>query len=261
MSFQPFSVNKIGGEEMPQKLLYNVFKTLTDRSYKPTAVVLDEDETSSPAQDKSGKMFIDQWTPAVKDKRMITNEAYVPFDHPHLTLHIRGDQPTINDLKEMCRSLCFSSQSIHETADSYRLPVKDFNTSIEAFVYSRVVGFYTPDDDKQFKWTETDRNEQLAAAYSGLIDFNAARERGIAKEVAQESLPQNLLINATVTGSLGDWLRLLERVTLMRSSYEMKSLIDLIVIEIRKWVPEIYSWWYSGLEKKRTKKKQRWIAA
>ena len=75
MSFQPFSVNKIGGEEMPQKLLYNVFKTLTDRSYKPTAGVLDEDETSSPAEDKSGKMFIDQWTPAVKDKRMITNDC------------------------------------------------------------------------------------------------------------------------------------------------------------------------------------------
>ena len=241
---------------MPQTLLYSVFKTLTDRAYKPNSPMLDEDDDTSPAEDVNGKLFIKQWSPAVRDQKMITKEAYVPFDHPHLTLHLRGDQPTVNDLKEMCRSLCFNTQSIHETADAYRMPVKDFNHSIEEFVYSRVVGFYSPDDDKEFKWTEQDRHEQLAAGYSGLIDFNAARERGIAKEVAQESLPQNLLINATVTGSLGDWLRLLERARLMRSSYEMKSLVDLISVEIRKWVPEIYSWWYSGLEKKKTRKKQ-----
>ena len=136
------------------------------------------------------------------------------------------------------------------------MPVKDFNTSLEDFVYSRVVGFYQPEDDADFKWTEQDRNEQLAASYSQLIDFNAAREKGIAKEVAQESLPQNLLINATVTASLGDWLRLLERASLMRSSFEMKSIVDKISEEIRKWVPEIYRWWYSGFEKKRSRKKQ-----
>ena len=261
MSFQQLSVTKIGGEEMPQRLLYSVFKTLTDRSYKPKPPMLDEDDHTSPSEDINGKMFIKQWSPAVRDQKMITKEAYVPFDHPHLTLHLKGDQPTINALKEMCKCLCFNSQSIHETADSYRMPVKDFNQSIEDFIYSRVVGFYSPDDDKQFKWQESDRNEQLAAGYSGLIDFNAARERGIAKEVALESLPQNLLINATVTGSLGDWLRLLERARLMRSSYEMKSLIDLISVEVRKWVPEIYSWWYSGLERKKVKTKSKWVAA
>ena len=261
MPFQQFAVRKIGGEEMPQKLLYSVFQTLTDRSYTPTALHVEEDDVISHPEDVCGKKFIRQWTPAVKNRKMITNEAYVPFDHPHLSLHIRGDQPTIYDIKEMCKTLCFNSQSIYETADSYRLPVKDLNQSIEDFVYSRVVGFYQPDDDKEFKWTEEDRNEQLAAAYSGLIDFNAARERGIAKEVAQESLPQNLLINATVTGSLGDWLRLLERANIMRCSYEMKSIVDLISLEIRKWVPEIYSWWYSGLRKKSNKKGKTVVAA
>ena len=137
--------------------------------------------------------------------------------------------------------------------DRRNSPIKDFNQSIEDYVYSRTVGFYSPDDGTDFKWTEEDRHEQLASGYSSLIDFNAARERGIAKEVAQESLPQNLIINATVTASLGDWLRLLERASLMRSSYEMKTIVDKIGEEIRKWVPEIYRWWYSGFKKKRSR--------
>tara|TARA_Y100001973_G_scaffold101598_1_gene165027 strand:- start:221 stop:1006 length:786 start_codon:yes stop_codon:yes gene_type:complete len=260
MSFDQFRVQKIGGEEQPQTLLYSVFKTLTDRTYQPRLKVLKEEEESL-AEDESGKKFIEQWIPAIKKQRKITQEAFIPFDHPHLSLHLRGDKTTISDLKEMSQSLCFNSQSIYETADSYRMPVKDFNQSIEDFVYSRVVGFYAPDDGTNFKWTEQDRHEQLAAGYSSLIDFNAARERGIAKEVAQESLPQNLIINATVTASLGDWLHLLERASLMRSSYEMKTIVDKISEEIRKWVPEIYRWWYSGFEKKRSRKKQEGTVA
>ncbi len=256
MSFDQFLVQKIGGEEQPQKLLYSVFKTLTDRTHKPVPNLLAEDDHTTLSEDESGKIFIEQWTPAIRNQTKITQEAFIPFDHPHLSLHIRGDKTTVSDLKEISQALRFNSQSIYETADSYRMPVKDFNTSLEDFVYSRVVGFYQPEDDADFKWTEQDRNEQLAAAYSQLIDFNAAREKGIAKEVAQESLPQNLLINATVTASLGDWLRLLERASLMRSSFEMKSIVDKISEEIRKWVPEIYRWWYSGFEKKRSRKKQ-----
>tara|TARA_B100000965_G_scaffold392930_1_gene403080 strand:+ start:2644 stop:3438 length:795 start_codon:yes stop_codon:yes gene_type:complete len=255
VSLDQFRVLKIGGEEQPQKLLYSVFRTLTDRTFDPPKILLDEDDDSF-SEDESGKKFIDQWTPATKKQKKITQEAYIPFDHPHLSLHLRGDKTTISELKELCKALCFNCQSIYETADSYRVPVKDLNHSIEEFIYSRVVGFYTPDDGSAFKWTEQDRNEQLAAGYSSLIDFNAAREKGIAKEVAQESLPQNLIINATVTASLGDWLRLLERATVMRSSYEMKTIVDKIAEEIRKWVPEIYSWWYSGLAKRRSIKKQ-----
>jgi len=256
VSFDQFHVQKIGGEEQPQKLLYSVFKTLTDRTHKPVSNLLEEDDHTSLSEDESGELFIKQWAPAIKNQTKITQEAFVPFDHPHLSLHLRGDRTTMSALREMSQSLCFNSQSIYETADSYRMPVKDFNSCLEDFVYSRVVGFYSPEDDVDFKWTEQDRNEQLAASYSQLIDFNAAREKGIAKELAQESLPQNLIINATVTASLGDWLRLLERATLMRSSFEMKAIVDKIAEEIRKWVPEIYRWWYSGFEKKRAKKQQ-----
>ena len=256
MSFDQFAVQRIGGEEQPQKLLYSVFKTLTDRTHKPVANLLMEDDETSLAEDECGVLFIKQWTPAIKNQTKITQEAFVPFDHPHLTLHLRGDKTTLSGIKEISQALCFNSQSIYETADSYRMPVKDFNRCLEDFVYSRVVGFYQPEDEADFKWTEQDRNEQLAASYSQLIDFNAAREKGIAKELAQESLPQNLIINATVTASLGDWLRLLERASLMRSSFEMKTIVDKISEEIRKWVPEIYSWWYSGFEKKRSRTKQ-----
>ena len=256
MSFDQFAVQRIGGEEQPQKLLYSVFKTLTDRTHKPVSNLLKEDDETSLSEDESGELFIKQWIPAIKNQTKITQEAFVPFDHPHLTLHLRGDKTTLSGIKEISQALCFNSQSIYETADSYRMPVKDFNRCLEDFVYSRVVGFYQPEDEADFKWTDQDRNEQLAASYSQLIDFNAAREKGIAKELAQESLPQNLIINATVTASLGDWLRLLERASLMRSSFEMKTIVDKISEEIRKWVPEIYSWWYSGFEKKRSRKKQ-----
>jgi len=256
VSFDQFTVQRISGEEQPQKLLYSVFKTLTDPSHKPVPNLLREDDETSLSEDESGALFIKQWTPAIKNQTRITQEAFVPFDHPHLTLHLRADKTTLSDLKETSQTLCFNVQSIYETADSYRMPVKDFNHCLEDFIYSRVVGFYQPEDDADFKWTEQDRNEQLAAAYSQLIDFNAAREKGIAKELAQESLPQNLIINATVTASLGDWLRLLERASSMRSSFEMKTIVDKISEEIRKWVPEIYSWWYSGFEKKRSRNKQ-----
>ena len=250
MSFDQFVVQRIGGEEMPQQLLYSVFKTLTDISFTPDAAF-----TNPYPEDVAGEMFVDHWTSAVKQERMITMEAYLPFDHPHLSLSIRGDKQTISELKQICSTLSFNTQSLYETVDSYRMPVKDTrNCPIEQFIYSRVEGHYQPQNEKEFVWTEENRHEQLAQGYSSLIDLNTARERGISKEVAQKSLPHNLIINATVTASLGDWLRLLERVSLMRSSYEMKTVIDKISEEIRKWVPEIYRWWHSGLLKKNSKK-------
>jgi len=236
---------------MPQQLLYAVFKTSTDCEFEPTAKFFENNP-----EDACGKLFIEQWTQAVHNEKMITMEAYLPFDHPHITLQLRGDRQTIDALKETCGSLSFSSQSLYETADSYRVPVQDLKYPIEEFIYSRVVGCYNPEGEKEFTWTERDSNEQLAAGYSSLIDFNAAREKGIAKEVALQSLPQNLIINATVTASLGDWLRLLERASSIRSSFEMKTIVDRIAEQIRKWVPEIYRWWYSGLEKKRSKRQR-----
>ena len=105
MSFDQFAVQRISGEEQPQKLLYSVFKTLTDRTHKPVANLLKEDDETSLSEDESGELFIKQWTPAIKNQTKITQEAFVPFDHPHLTLHLRGDKTTLSDLKEISQAL------------------------------------------------------------------------------------------------------------------------------------------------------------
>ena len=71
MSFDQFAVQRIGGEEQPQKLLYSVFKTLTDRTHKPVANLLMEDDETSLAEDASGELFIKQWKPAIKKQTKI----------------------------------------------------------------------------------------------------------------------------------------------------------------------------------------------
>ena len=234
---------------MPQQLLYTVYKSVTEQRFWVTDTFLENNP-----EDVCGNMFIKQWTDAAKECRMTPVVAYTPLDHPTLTLQIRGDKSTMASLCKLAEDLTFDTQSLYETGDDYRAPVKDLNSSIEDFIYSRLPGHYQPENEADFVWPEESRNEQLAAGYSQLLDFNAARERGIAKEVAIQSLPHNLIVNATVTGSLGDWLRLLERVVQLQNSYEMKVITDKIAEEIRKWSPEIYSWWHKGNEKKKAKR-------
>ena len=245
--FERLDVKKISGTEDPQRILLLVHRTLTEAEDPMDGLVDNQEETnlSYLPEDKCAHEFIE----ACESKPLITFAEYAPFDHPHLTLRLRADQFTIGELKDRAKGLVFTKQSLFNTADNYRRPVIDHKMPLTEVIYSRVPGNYPQDEGERFDWREEDMDEQLAHGYSGCIDFNIARIRGVPIETALQSLPQNLLINATVTGSLGDWLRFLCHASSLNGSYELRSMYGMIASEVRKFAPEIYRWWYSGFQK------------
>mgnify|MGYP001806896105 FL=1 len=249
--FDHFRVERIAATEQPQKLIYTAFNTLTTDSFLP----------EHKQEDEYGRLFIDHWKESKKQRKQITNEAYAPLNHPSLTLQIRANRSTIDSLSQiMCRAVAFDCQSLQETADNYRKVVSDKMHPIEDCFYSRNAGRYSIKGEV-FEWTEEDKNMQLAAAFSSIIDYNNIRNKGIPVEVAKESISQNLLINATVTASLRDWLLLLERALRLHRTYEDKALLDLIGDQVRKFCPEIFAWWYEGFDSIRARKKQEALAS
>lgn len=244
--FERLDVKKISGTEDPQRILLLVHRTLTEAEDPMDGLVDNQDETnlSYLPEDKCAYEFID----ACETKPLMTFAEYAPFDHPHLTLRLRADQFTIGELKDRAKGLVFTKQSLFNTADNYSRPVIDHKMPLSEVIYSRVPGNYPQDNSDRFNWNQEDHDEQLAHGYSSCIDYNISRNRGVPIEAALQSLPQNLLINATVTGSLGDWLRFLCSSTSLNGSYELRSMYGKIASQVRKFAPEIYKWWYSGIQ-------------
>lgn len=164
-----------------------------------------------------------------------------PYEHVTLTLALRADHNTIMQLRTHrlgsfdVQSQRYSGKRIEQVASGDLAPEEVF--------YVRPPGKYHDRQGDPYEWTEDDVEESLALAMSSAMDYARLREQGVSEEQARGSLITSYYQNAIVTFNLRGWLHLLEIRLKADAQLEMRWLMELIALQVRRWAPETYQWW------------------
>lgn len=164
-----------------------------------------------------------------------------PYEHVSLTLALRADHNTIMQLRTH-RLGSFDVQSMRYTGDRLE-KVANGDLAPEDVFYVRPPGKYHDRQGDPYTWTQDDVDESLALAMSSAMDYARLRRQGVSEEHARGVLITSYFQNAIVTFNLRGWLHLLEMRLKADAQYEMRCLMDLVALQIQRWVPETYQWW------------------
>ena len=228
----PFRVTAISSTNAPQTLAYLALHT----DYSPDYVT----ETAA-SEGKCGEVTVDR---LLKGNR----GHWGPLEHANLTLAIRCDHNTLMQLARH-RLLSFDIQSMRYTSDQF-CRVGRGHVDVEEVFYVRPKGIYESRDKKGYAWSDRDvalTNERIIdACKSYAVDI----DRGVAPEHARMMLPTCYLQNAVVTGNLRAWLHVCEIRNKLNAQLEIRTVTELIALELQKWCPEVMQWWRQNRDRK-----------
>ena len=228
----PFRVVTLSATERPQTLAYLALHT----DYSPDFVTGTEME-----EGECGDITVDR---LLKGNR----GHYGPLEHANLTLAIRCDHSTLMQLARH-RLLSFDIQSLRYTSDQF-CRVGRGHVDVEEVFYVRPKGIYESRDKKGYSWTDRDvalTNERIIDACK---NYAADIDRGIAPEHARMMLPTCYLQNAIVTGNLRAWLHVCEIRSKLNAQLEIRTVTELIALEVQKLAPEVMQWWRTHRERR-----------
>jgi thymidylate synthase (FAD) len=114
---------------------------------------------------------------------------------------------------------------------------------IEDVFYVRPAGKYRDRQGDPYEWTDDDVEEGYAMALSSAIDYTRLRERGVSEEHARGVLITSYFQNAVISANLRAWLHLLDVRHKSDAQWEIRALMDLVALQVQRWVPEIYGWY------------------
>ena len=221
----PFRVDRVAASEMPQRTCFIALHTDYSEEYEPDTA-LPEDRCGIQCVEKLLKGGRGHWG---------------PLEHPSLTLAMRADTATVNQLTRH-RFFSFDVQSMRYTGDRIS-KVASRQLLPEDVFYSRPPGHYIDRFGNNYEWTQEQVDESEAIAYSSALDYERQRQKGVAHEQARHVLICSYYQNLIATGSLRSWLHLLDVRLLANAQSEIQELMELVALEIKLWAPEIYEWW------------------
>ena len=159
-----------------------------------------------------------------------------------MSLILQADHNTLMQLRTHRIGVSFDLQSMRysgkriELAAAGEIPVEDV-------FYVRPPGKYRDRQGDPYQWTEDDVDESYAIALSSALDYTRLREKGVAEEHARSVLITSYLQNAVVSANLRAWFHLLDVRHKADAQWEIRALMDLVALQIQRWVPEIYAWY------------------
>lgn len=222
----PFRVELVAATERPQQLVY--IHLHNDYSEEFCA------DTSLP-EDRCGEIAVDR---LLKGNR----GHYGPLEGPQLSLAVQADHNTIMQLRTHRVGCSFDVQSMRytgsriEKAATGEIPVEDV-------FYVRPAGKYRDRQGQAYDWTDDDVEESYAIALSSALDYLRLRQRGVPEEHARGVLLTSYFQNAVISANLRAWLHLLDVRLKADAQFEARALMELIALQVQRWVPEIYGWY------------------
>lgn len=214
---------------MPQALVYTALHT----DYSEEFVY----GTTIP-EDECGRIAV---------KRLLQGNKghYGCLEHPQLSLAVQADHNTIMQLRTHRIGCTFDVQSMRYTGNRIqKCALREI--PVEEVFYCRAPGKYNDRQGDPYTWTQADVEEYLAVCWSSCMDYDRLRQQGVSEEHARNVLVTGYLQNALISGSLRFWLHLLDVRSKANAQHEVRILMDLIALEVQKWAPEIYGWWYAN---------------
>ena len=221
----PFRVDRVAASEMPQRTCFIALHTDYSEEYEP--------DTTLP-EDRCGIQCVEK---LLKGGR----GHYGPLEHPSMTLALRADTATVNQLARH-RYFSFDVQSMRYTGNRISM-VASKELLPEDVFYVRSPGHYTDRDGNSYEWTQEHMDESKAIAYSSALDYDKQRKQGVAHEQARHVLISSYYQNVIASGNLRSWLHLLDVRLKANAQSEIQHLMELVALEVNLWAPEIYAWW------------------
>lgn len=214
---------------MPQRVAYIALHTDYAEDYTPGTDL---------SEDRCGEIVVQR---LLKGNR----GHYGPLEHPCLTLAIRADHNTIVQLRTHRIGMSFDVQSMRYTGERV-VRVAKRELQPEDVFYVRPTGTYWDRQGGRYEWSEDDREEALAIAFSSALDYTRLREAGVSEEHSRQCLITSYYQNAVITGNLRSWLHLLDVRLKGDAQLEIRYLMELIESEVQRWAPEVHTWWASN---------------
>lgn len=221
-----FKVERVAATECPQQLVYVSLHNDYAEDFCPNTNL---------AEDHCGQIAVDR---LLKGNR----GHYGPLEGPQLTLAVQADHNTIMQLRTHRVGVSFDVQSLRYTG-SRIIKAALGEVPIDQVFYIRPPGKYRDRQGNAYQWTEDDVEESYAIALSSALDYHRLRQKGVAEEHARSVLITSYFQNAVISANLRAWLHLLDVRLKADAQYEIRVLMELVALQIQRWVPEIYAWY------------------
>ena len=222
----PFKVERVAATECPQQLIYIALHNDYAEDFSPATAL---------AEDRCGEIAVERLLKGGKGH-------YGVLEHPQLSLMLQADHNTIMQLRTHRVGISFDVQSMRYSGQRIER-VASGELPIEAAFYVRPPGKYRDRQGDPYTWSDDDVEEGHAMALSSAIDYARLRERGVSEEHARGVLISSYLQNAVVSANLRTWLHLLDVRHKADAQWEIRALMDLVALQVQRWVPEIYEWY------------------
>lgn len=165
-----------------------------------------------------------------------------PCEHPQIVL-ATGYFPhsTMQQIRTH-RHISVDCQSNRYTGDRI-LDVVDGKRELEDVFYLRPGGWYCDRSGNKYKYTETERQEDLQYIHKGCQVYAERVRDGIAKEQARSIIPFDVRQHFVISGNLRTMLHLLDLRWKKDAQPEAQSFAELLFANLQAWCPEISQWY------------------
>ena len=225
-SSDPFYAEVLEASAFPQRLVFNALHADYSEDI-PTSTELPEDRAGTLVCQRLLKGGKGHWG---------------PLEHPSLSILVRADHNTMMQLRTHRIGCTFDFQSMRYTGERISKVARRELDPSDVF-YVRPPGTYWDRQGDKYKWSQEQVDETLAMCYSSAIDYDNLRKMGASEEHARSVLCTGYLQHGLITGSLRFWLHLCDVRSKKDAQLEMRQLMNLIELQVHRWVPEIWAWY------------------
>lgn len=164
-----------------------------------------------------------------------------PLEHAHLTVALRVDHNTMVQLRTH-RVASFDVQSNRYTGQRF-IDVAEGRRWVGDEFHFRPPGRYSDRQGGPYDWSDL-HNKQLALTYRNAChQYRELRQQGVAEEHARQVLPGAYMQNMVITMNARMWLHVLDVRLKPDAQQEMRWAMELLVDQVKRWIPEIAAWW------------------
>lgn len=223
---QPFRCELVAATECPQRAIYLALHNDYSEGFNADTKL---------SEDRCGEIVI---------KQLLNSDRghYGPLEHPQLQLLLQVDHNTAMQLRTHRVGLSFDLQSMRYTGERI-IKCAAGEIPLDEVYYLRPLGRYRDRQGDPYDWGEKCYALSAECAMDSIKNYARLRELGASEEHARQVLGSSYLQNCMISGNLRAWLHLLDVRYKADAQLEIRWAMELIAEQIKRWVPEIWSWY------------------
>ncbi|QEY32260.1 FAD-dependent thymidylate synthase [Synechococcus sp. RSCCF101] len=225
-----FRVDRIAATPQPQQCVYAAMH----QDYSESYVVADRE--SWPDERSAGEICV---------KRLLAGERghYGPLEHAQIVFNVGYFPHSVMQQARTHRvGVSFDVQSMRYTGERICRAARG-ELDLEEVVYLRPVGDYNDRQGKRYRYSESQRESDLAFCRRSVERYSQRLSEGFSEEHARGLLPFDYRQHFVVSFTLRALLHFMDLRAKRDAQLEIRCLCDLLWPHLQDWVPEIAAWY------------------